>query len=107
MARSRIALFLLIFIGLVPIHGSTQTASSPDLKRLQEKGAKIVPQAELERKLGRMSVPKAASGFTCNREACVCSGVDDCIDMIESNVCSGDPDKFNCGPGVICVCRRH
>ena len=103
MARSSIPLFLLIFVSLVPISGLTQTASSPDLKRLEEKGAKIVPRAELKGKLRHMSVPKAASGFTCNRDACVCNGVDDCLDMIESSVCSGDSGKFICGPGDLRV----
>jgi hypothetical protein len=105
MARSSIAVFLLIFIGFAPMCGSAEPASRPDLKQLQEKGATIVPQTELKRKLGRMSVPR--SGFACNRDACACSGVDDCLDMIESGVCSSDPDKFICGPGAICVCNRH
>ena len=36
------------------------------------------------------SQARGAGGFTCNRQYCDCSGVADCIDMIDSGICGGD-----------------
>ena len=111
MARSIIAALVMMLVGLgwAPLSVAAEPAMSPALKQMQEKGATIVPLPELKRKFDGQAA--ATLGFTCSRSSCSCSGVDDCIDMIESNVCASDIDKFNCsGAGhgnVTCRCLRH
>jgi hypothetical protein len=50
----------------------------------------------------------AAPGFTCDSNYCDCSGIEDCRDMIHTNVCGGD--FFACtrrGGPVRCICSRR
>ena len=111
MARSIIAALVMMLVGLswAPLAVADELAMSRDEKRMQQKGATIVPLRELKRRFERLAAPP--TGFTCSRSTCSCSGVDDCLDMIDSHVCSPDSGKFVCsgsGPGkVTCKCSRH
>ena len=111
MARSIIAALVMVLVGLswAPLAVAAEPAMSRAEKRMQEKGATIIPLRELKRRFERLAAPPV--GFTCSRQTCSCSGVDDCLDMIESHVCSPDSDKFNCsGAGhgkVTCKCSRN
>ena len=110
-ARAGIAALVMMVVGLgwAPLALAAEPAMSPAVKRMQEQGATIIPLPELKRRYERLAAPPL--GFTCSRSTCSCSGVEDCLDMIHSHVCSPDSDKFNCsGAGhgkVTCKCSRH
>jgi hypothetical protein len=100
---------LLSFAMLSPSPSVAQSDSSARMKSLED-NVKMIPAPELQKKLraARMSTPK--TGFTCTANACVCDGVDDCLDLIHTGICAPDSDKFSCAGGprhVTCICSRH
>jgi hypothetical protein len=112
--RILLVIFATAFLGMsfAPQSYAEARSNEQAVKRLQAKGAKFFLKVDFERNPLVQKTKGVVPLFSCGKEACTCTGVGDCIDLLlDSNICRGE-DKggtYACqetSAGPSCVCSR-